>query len=624
LVYGFSLSSQASHFVSRQLRSHQRLVDRIMRAISANETEVRDVLAAVTPGGGKSLLPVIAATRLIAARIVDRVVWIVPRETLKYQAEEAFADVSWRSALGHELSVRAADNEPDPSRGLAGYVTTYQAVAAAPDLHLAEFQRYRTLLVVDELHHLPALYDINPDGGEEEAAWSQALLPLFETSVVRLLMSGTLQRADGRAILWLPYRLLAHKNRQREIALDAPGWAVVGYSRRMALMERAILPCIFGAVDGEAEWIDADERVSGPHRISGSPDTARPALFTALRTEFADDLLRRAFKSCREHRQRRRQALGLLRHETAPGLGKLLVVAPNQALARRYLDRLRSWFPPAQAANQVGLAVSDVRNAHEILAAFRFLPEPSVLCTVAMAYEGMDAPGVTHIAALTHIRSRPWLEQLIARATRVDPHGGVYHEQQATIFHPDDWLFRDFRHQIETEQGTKASEKKRRRRQHELPFDGPEEIEANPFGIVPLRSNALAIRFEEVAPGPDFVAAPRAEQRDPGAAVETPSVAEHRLRQRIGQMVAAQVIEDESLPDRACRTASEYHAYNAVLRNCFGKPRAEMTLSELEAVISWLERHRLSDYLHVLEEDQHYRFSAARRGHAIPRTGRRS
>jgi superfamily II DNA or RNA helicase len=605
--------------MNRQLRSHQCLVDRIMRAISTNETEVRDVLAAVTPGGGKSLLPVIAASRLIGAGIADRIVWIVPRETLKHQAEEAFADASWRNALGHALSVRAADNEPDPSRGLAGYVTTYQAVAAAPGLHLAEVQRHRTLLVVDELHHLPALYDLDPHAGDDEAAWSRALLPLLETSVVRLLMSGTLQRADGRAILWLPYRLLARKSRLREIALDAPSWAVVGYSRRTALMERAILPCVFGAIDGEAEWMDAEQSVCGPHRLSGSPDTARPALFTALRTEFAEHLLGAAFRSCRELRRRRRQALGLSPYENALGLGKLLVVAPNQALARHYLARLRGWFPAAQAARQVGLAVSDVRDAHETIAAFRLLPAPSVLCTVAMAYEGMDAPGVTHIAALTHIRSRPWLEQLIARATRVDPHGGAYHEQQATIFHPDDWLFRDFRHQIETEQGTKAAEK-RRRRHGELPFKRDEDMEANPFGIVPLRSNALAVRFEEVAPGPDFVAAPRAEQRDPGSAVETPSVAEHRLRQRIGQMVAAQVIEDKALPDGTCRTAGDYHAYNAILRNRFGKPRAEMTLAELEAIIGWLERNRLSDHLDLLDGDQHYRFSAARRGHAIPRT----
>lgn len=41
--------------------------------------------------------------------------------------------------------------------------------------------------------------------------------------------------------------------------------------------------------------------------------------------------------------------------------------------------------------------------------------------TLQRADEGMDALGVAHIAALTYIRSRPWLEQLMARATRVDP-----------------------------------------------------------------------------------------------------------------------------------------------------------------------------------------------------------
>ena len=100
-------------------------------------TGVTDILAAVTPGGGKSLLPVIAAARLIEAGQVERICWVVPRDSLRLQAEEAFADPVWRAALGHALSVRAADNEPDPSRGLAGYITTYQAIAAAPDLHLA-------------------------------------------------------------------------------------------------------------------------------------------------------------------------------------------------------------------------------------------------------------------------------------------------------------------------------------------------------------------------------------------------------------------------------------------------------------------------------------------------------
>ncbi|WP_043839095.1 DEAD/DEAH box helicase family protein, partial [Muricoccus aerilatus] len=110
--------------ISRPLRSHQQRLAGVIEAIATNQTGARDILAAVTPGGGKSLLPVIAASRLIAAGVVDRICWVVPRDSLRLQAEEAFADPYWREALRHSLSVRAADNTPDPSRGLAGYITT--------------------------------------------------------------------------------------------------------------------------------------------------------------------------------------------------------------------------------------------------------------------------------------------------------------------------------------------------------------------------------------------------------------------------------------------------------------------------------------------------------------------
>src|SRR5579875_3088036 len=120
----------------RSLRTHQRQLLGVARAIAAGASGVRDVLAAVTPGGGKSLLPVLMAQVLMQAGVVERVCWVVPRDSLRLQAEEAFADPAWRAALGHSVRVRAAENLPDPCRGLEGYVTTYQGVAAAPDLHL--------------------------------------------------------------------------------------------------------------------------------------------------------------------------------------------------------------------------------------------------------------------------------------------------------------------------------------------------------------------------------------------------------------------------------------------------------------------------------------------------------
>src|SRR3954465_8884583 len=91
--------NSSSHMI-RHLRTHQQALDTIVRAIAAGESPVRDILAAVTPGGGKSLLPVIAAARLIAAGVVDRLCWIVPRDSLRLQAAEAFADPPWPAAPG--------------------------------------------------------------------------------------------------------------------------------------------------------------------------------------------------------------------------------------------------------------------------------------------------------------------------------------------------------------------------------------------------------------------------------------------------------------------------------------------------------------------------------------------
>jgi hypothetical protein len=620
--------------MTRQLRTHQQALDDIVCAIATGASPVRDILAAVTPGGGKSLLPVIAAARLIAAGVVDRVCWIVPRESLRLQAEEAFADPTWRDAIGHAVSVRGADNGPDLCRGLQGYVTTYQAIAAAPDLHLAEIRQHRYLIVVDELHHLPALSDLDPFTAQEaETAWSRAVAPMLESAACRLLMSGTLQRADGRAVLRLPYRRPRGFRRVREIDFEASCWAVIGYSRRQALAERAIIPVTFGAMDGEAEWIGSSGRKQRVTSLANARMLARDALFTALRTEYAEAMLRMAFIDCRRYRTERRRELGLGSEDSSLGLGKLLVVAPDQASAWRYAAKLQDW---AGVRNIVRVAVSSAPDPHGTIAEFRLRPDPAVLVTVGMAYEGMDCPEITHVACLTHIRSRGWLEQMVARATRFDPLGGCYERQRAVVYHPDDPMFRSFRTSIETEQGMRAD------LPADLPMEGGEvasrageEPDGDLVGeatgsdvaacdmtldevterlgrppIVPLRSGATEVRFETLAPGPDL-GIPAGTIGRAGSTI--PSVLERQLRDRVGQMVAAQVVEDKDAGIRALRTGPGYHAYNAALRRVLGKSRASMTLDELEAAVGWLERNRISDHLHRIARDPQYRWSSRRR-----------
>jgi hypothetical protein len=96
--------------------------------------------------------------------------------------------------------------------------------------------------------------------------------------------------------------------------------------------------------------------------------------------------------------------------------------------------------------------------------------------------------------------------------------------------------------------------------------------------------------------------------------VEPPSATERRLRTRIGEAVAAQAVEDEAGLQVPHGGEGLYHRYNAVLKRVFGnKGRAEMTLSELEAALAWLERNRLFDHLSLLEGDSRYAWMAAKR-----------
>jgi hypothetical protein len=403
------------------------------------------------------------------------------------------------------------------------------------------------------------------------------------------------------------------------------------FRRRRTDGSRRLGPHKPGRQHGRADRRDRIQTTAAQINLSGykylyPTETTRLALFTALRTEFAEALLREAFIAIRDLRAERRREQGLAAGAAARGLGKMLVVAPDQTTARHYLTVLRTWMPTAQGQIVAQLATADMPRAHEALAAFRLRPEPSILVTVAMAYEGLDVPEVAVIAALTHIRSRPWLEQMVARASRIDPYAGPYEAQRALVFHPDDPLFAQFRHRMETEQGTLARPPKPGRGQGKLPLWLLDQIPQGRDGITPLRSNALAMRFSTLRPGPELAMRRPEQQAAQSELVEAPSVTERRLRARIGEMVATQAVEDEAGRgghQGGVAGPGLYHRYNAALKRVTGnKSRAEMTLAELDAAIGWLERNRLSEQLHLLDDDPRYAWTARKRGEWKPPVGR--
>jgi superfamily II DNA or RNA helicase len=391
-----------------KLRKHQAELVEVCGRILAGHGPTT-IIQSVTPGGGKSASPVILAENLIPA-VADKLLWVVPRNSLKYQGEEEFLDPRWNTK--HRL--RALDgNQDNPSRGFSGYITTYQAIGQDPRPHWAEFTEHRYILFLDEPHHIA-----------EDASWERAIRPLINNAELVVFASGTLSRGDGKRIAFLDY--------EGDVVNLAAGGdtAVIRYSRSDAIRDEAICPVEFRTVDGTSEW----EELDGEHRssdLSTSGEDSAKALFTALRTEYAYQLLTTTANDWARYR------------ESEYPNAKLLIVAPNIELAKLYMNFMERHFPGQLGA----IATSeDTARARTNIEDYK-MGVLSYLVTVAMAYEGLSVKEITHIACLTHIRSVPWLEQCFGRGNRLAPG-----KRQAWVYGPADPDFREAIRMIEAEQ----------------------------------------------------------------------------------------------------------------------------------------------------------------------------
>ena len=61
-------------------RKHQAQFMEVIRRIQAGE-DIRKIILSVTPGGGKSFIPIVAG-KLIESGHADAIAWIVPRQSL--------------------------------------------------------------------------------------------------------------------------------------------------------------------------------------------------------------------------------------------------------------------------------------------------------------------------------------------------------------------------------------------------------------------------------------------------------------------------------------------------------------------------------------------------------------
>jgi superfamily II DNA or RNA helicase len=527
-----------------KLRRHQGQILELCEEI-LNGRRLTDIVCAVTPGGGKSLLPQILAARLIPT-VADALCWVVPRSVLQDQGARGFQDPSHRSLLGHRLEAMISTNQEAPTRGCAAYVTTYQALAAdTRKVNAREFRRKRYLLILDEPHHLEA-------GG----IWHQAVQPLYDRAVLRVLMSGTFERGEGTPIAFMPYVPADEGDRIDWDSTESR--AVIRYTLADALQEQACIDLTVKYANCQATWLDAQGVQHHVESLAHAGKQTSEALLTALKTEAALELLQTGVTEWQAYRADHPRS-------------KLLVVAANIEQAQKYTGWLQARRVPAKIATS-----DDTVGAHQAIKAFKRQGHGAVDCliTVAMAYEGLDVPAITHLICLTHIRTKPWIEQVVHRATRMDPLAGPYAEQRAYIYAPDDRPFRECMDYILAQRHlVLASVPFTREGQEMEPGERLPPPERTESSIQPLRSGVLGMRHQGLwanlpVPG-------SADDSD-----ETPKERLDRLRNQIEKHVR--------IHEQSRRLA--HGTVNRAVYAQFRKSRTAMTEAELRKVLQWVSK----------------------------------
>ena len=521
------------------LRKHQAECLSTINKIMAG-APINTIYCHVTPGGGKSLIPIIAGG-LIEVGHADKLIWIAPRLSLTDQAEREFINPVFRELFKHELNIRTSTNENNPCRGLDGFTTTYNAVGMDEGLLRQEFQRYRYILIMDEFHHI-----------QEDSLWHQKIAPLYELAKYRVLMTGTLERGDNTKIAFVPYR--GKGNNISPSLQDAPDTAVIHYTRTDALAEKAIIPLAFHLSDGSAEWEDTRGRKVSVASIDKMDEVdANKALYTALKTEYADDLLAQGIAHWQEHRK----------HYTG---AKCLVVTSNINEAKRHMRNLSGMSAKcAIATSEDSAAALKVINKMKS-------GKLDVIVTVAMAYEGLSIPEISHIICLTRIRSIPWIEQMTARANRIDLSINSYEEQIGHIFAPSDPLFKKVMKQIEKEQLPVMEFRNKSSRQPsscEETEGGGFRLEPSPGGITPL-SSALTGNREVLLKGTKNITGNITSESE---AILTSSEIEADLLGKIESHIRQFAYQNRYSPKRI---------NSEVCIHFGGKKRRQMTIPELE------------------------------------------
>jgi superfamily II DNA or RNA helicase len=352
--------------------------------------EPRDFLTVATPGAGKTSFALTVAANLLARRRVDRVVVVAPTEHLKVQWAQAAERI--HLAIDPEYGVR----QGKASRDFVGIALTYAAVAANPLALRIRVEGFKTLVILDEVHH-----------AGDALSWGEAVREAFEPATRRLMLTGTPFRSDTNPIPFVRYEA------------DAGGGlrsrADYAYGYAAALADGIVRPVLFMAYSGDLSWrTSAGDEVSA--RLGGpmTRDLAGQALRTALdpHGSWMPAVLKAADTRLTEVRAHVPDAGGL-------------VIATDQTVARAYAELLTEI-----SGTKPVLVLSDEPGSSKRIQAFAD-SDDRWMVAVRMVSEGVDVPRLSVGVYATSTSTPLFFAQAVGRFVRARRRG-----ETASVFVP--------------------------------------------------------------------------------------------------------------------------------------------------------------------------------------------
>ncbi|HET9861179.1 MAG TPA: DEAD/DEAH box helicase [Nocardioidaceae bacterium] len=350
----------------------------------------KDFLAVATPGAGKTTFALTVAAELLSRRVVDRITVVAPTEHLKTQ----WADAAARAGI--PIDPTYSGKRGKTSQDYVGVAVTYAGVATNPLAHRIRTERFKTLVILDEVHH-----------AGDALSWGEAVREAFDPAARRLALTGTPFRSDINPIPFVTY------------APDDDGTpksaADFTYGYAHALADHVVRPVLFMAYSGEMQWrTRAGDEIAARLGEPLTKDLTAQALRTALDPggSWMPSVLAAADRRLSEVR----------RH--VPDAGGL-VIASDQDSARAYAALLAT-----VSGEKPAIVLSDEKAASKRIAKFAE-DDSRWMVAVRMVSEGVDVPRLAVGVYATTTSTPLFFAQAVGRFVRARRRG-----ETASVFLP--------------------------------------------------------------------------------------------------------------------------------------------------------------------------------------------